>query len=78
MHLGQRVYAQTNEINFHRWYECKITDIRRKKRSAEQGNVLYCILDVLTCCKTLPWEYVVEFQDGSTLALPRERIQEKL
>ena len=78
MHCGQRVYAQTDEIVFHRWYECKIIDIHRKKRPAGQGNIIYCILDIVTCCKTLPLEYVVEFQDGSTLSLSQDRIQEKL
>jgi len=78
MYIGQCVYVQKTDLQFHKWYEAHIIDIRRGKRPASQGTLKWCIYDVLTCCKTLPFEYVVRYQDDSTQVVTVDRVQERL
>jgi hypothetical protein len=78
MEIGQRVYVQKTDLQFHKWYEAHIVDIRRQKRPATQGTVRWCIIDVLTCCSTLPMEYVVRYKDGTKQIVTFDRIQERL
>jgi hypothetical protein len=78
MYIGKKVYVQKNELVFHKWYKAHIIDIRREKRPVSQGTPEWCILDVLTCCKTLPLEYVVRYEDDSTQVVTFDRIQERL
>jgi len=78
MYIGQKVYVQKNELVFHKWYKANIIDIHREKRPTTQGTPLWCIWDVLTCCKTLPLEYIVRYEDDSTQVVTLDRIQERL
>lgn len=75
MYIGQRVYVQKVDIAFHKWYKAHIVDIHRKKRAVSPAYFLWCIWDVLTCCKTLPMVYVVEYQDGQRQTVTADRIQ---
>lgn len=52
--------------------------MRREKRPTTQGTPVWCIWDVLTCCKTLSLEYVVRYEDDSTQVVTLDRIQERL
>ena len=76
MHIGQHVYVQKDEIQFHVWYKVRIIDIRRRKRPASQGTPLWCLVDVLTCCQTVPLEYVVKYQDDIIQVVSRDRLEE--
>ena len=70
MEIGQRVYVQ--RLQFHKWYEAHIVDIRRQKRPTGR------IIDVLTCCSTLPMEYIVRYKDDTTQIVTFDRIHERL
>ena len=78
MYIGQPVYVQKTDLQFHKWYKAHIIDIRREKPPTTQGTPVWCIVDVLTCCKTLPLEYVVRYEDDSTQVVTFDRIQERL
>jgi hypothetical protein len=78
MYIGQKVYVQKVEIAFHKFYKARIVDIHRQKRPSSQGTPMWCIFDVLTCCKTLPIVYVVEYQDGERQTVTADRIEEHI
>jgi hypothetical protein len=78
MFIGQKVYVQKTDLQFHKWYKAHIIDIRRGKRPASQGTLKWCLWDMLTRCKTLPMAYVVRYPDDSTQVVTADRIQERL
>ena len=73
MEIGQRVYVQKTDLQSHKWYEAYIVDIRLHHEHTEQGTVCRWF-----CCSTLPMEYVVRYNDGSTQNVTLDRIHERL
>lgn len=78
MEIGQRVYVRKNELMPHGWYEAHVIEIRPAKRPASQGTLLWCITDYVTCCSTVPMEYVVRYGDDTTQVVSIGRIIERL
>ena len=77
MEIGQRVYVQKNELQFHKWYKAYIVEIRRQTTPMTNFSVFQCLTSVLPCCSTLPMEYVVRYEDGNTQIVTVDRIIER-
>jgi len=78
MRIGQRVYAQKNELQFHKWYKAKIVLIRRAKRTGAKFPCFWWIIDSVTCRRYRPMEYVIQFQDKSQQVVSKSRLQTTL
>jgi hypothetical protein len=76
MQVGERVYAQKTAP--HEWYKAYIIEIRPAKRPTSQATLMWCIIDIVTCCSKLPMEYVVMYEDQTTQIVNIGQISERL
>ena len=75
MHVGQKVYVQKVEIQFHKWYKGHITHIRLQSRPVTCLSPFRCMWHLFTCYTCAKLEYVIQLQDGSTVVVGKERIE---